>query len=844
MRLATPDIDIRRPANWLPSREQARHAALLVAAGLVGFAAILWVAANWDGFAKMTRFWLVGGAVAAGGIAALLHGAALVPGLLVAFCATGALLALIGQTYQTGADAWQLFALWAALGLPLAMAARSDALWTPLVAVAMTAVMLWQTTTLSAAILFNGSSSLGSALWPTLASWGIGLAVCAAFAPGSHAPGRLGSTRWAFRLGLVAVLANVTTWGASALLSDRSTAIDIAIAAAVVIGGIATWLVRRQPRDALLVSVTALAADVLFVSVFLRAFIVDRMFSGAQWFRFFLVGAFAAAVVAASVVVVLRWLRNDDLQQVAGGAGNSVPTVIAANRPWPAVALSAFGAVLAFIPLVTALGLLLGPALMQKGPSIYVIGGLIAAGSGYGIRRADRIFAEQLAAIAFATGAGLLIYGLYRDLPDGIASLIVAAGLIAVALAIGRAWLAGILAVAATMLLAFGLLDVLRAAQAPGSSAFLAMWSVLAVAWIALSRWHDASRAWLETRPSAAMISPMTAGMAVAILLALSVLAGQTFLVDGLLGTGMTRVHAASDSAAFWKDPAKLFGVALMLAALAMLFRADPITPSPAIVAAALVAVGLAAAMPRLGTVAVVLAGAVLSGRRGIAMLAVIAIFWIVGNFYYALDLPLTRKALILGVCGAALGAGAWFSRSDAAPEDEASTRGPAAPGWARALAAAGLVATGAVATYAIAGHEALIRYGRPVYVELAPVDPRSLMQGDYMALRFRLPDAALRDQSRFGARPVVAGKVDGKGIVSLDRVADRRSPIAPDEMRIELTPASRGAWTIVTNAWFFKEGTAKAWEPARYGEFRVLPNGRALLVGMADKDLRRLLVQ
>ena len=31
---------------------------------------------------------------------------------------------------------------------------------------------------------------------------------------------------------------------------------------------------------------------------------------------------------------------------------------------------------------------------------------------------------------------------------------------------------------------------------------------------------------------------------------------------------------------------------------------------------------------------------------------------------------------------------------------------------------------------------------GEEIFLELAPVDPRSLMQGDYMALRFELSDA------------------------------------------------------------------------------------------------------
>ena len=55
----------------------------------------------------------------------------------------GGLLALIGQTYQTGADPWQLFALWALLALPWCLGARSDMLWAPWALVAMTACVLW-----------------------------------------------------------------------------------------------------------------------------------------------------------------------------------------------------------------------------------------------------------------------------------------------------------------------------------------------------------------------------------------------------------------------------------------------------------------------------------------------------------------------------------------------------------------------------------------------------------------------------------------------------------------------------------------------------------------------------
>ncbi|QAU33560.1 DUF2157 domain-containing protein [Janthinobacterium sp. 17J80-10] len=49
--------------------------------------------------------------------------------LLLASLLTGALLALVGQTYQTGADPWELFAVWAVAILPWVVLGRFGALW-------------------------------------------------------------------------------------------------------------------------------------------------------------------------------------------------------------------------------------------------------------------------------------------------------------------------------------------------------------------------------------------------------------------------------------------------------------------------------------------------------------------------------------------------------------------------------------------------------------------------------------------------------------------------------------------------------------------------------------------
>ncbi len=56
---------------------------------------------------------------------------------------TGVLLALFGQTYQTGADPWQLFFVWALFILPLVIIARFPALWLLWLGLLNTALILY-----------------------------------------------------------------------------------------------------------------------------------------------------------------------------------------------------------------------------------------------------------------------------------------------------------------------------------------------------------------------------------------------------------------------------------------------------------------------------------------------------------------------------------------------------------------------------------------------------------------------------------------------------------------------------------------------------------------------------
>ncbi|GHT98936.1 hypothetical protein FACS1894154_05100 [Betaproteobacteria bacterium] len=124
-------LDALRPARaaWLEmgSRVCAYAGTLLLASAVIFFFAYNW--ADLPRFAKigLALAGVVVAVAAAGfsrpfatGWRAALFGASL---------CTGALLALIGQTYQTGADIWELFAAWALLITPFVLLARSSASW-------------------------------------------------------------------------------------------------------------------------------------------------------------------------------------------------------------------------------------------------------------------------------------------------------------------------------------------------------------------------------------------------------------------------------------------------------------------------------------------------------------------------------------------------------------------------------------------------------------------------------------------------------------------------------------------------------------------------------------------
>lgn len=163
---------------------------------------------------------------------------------------------------------------------------------------------------------------------------------------------------------------------------------------------------------------------------------------------------------------------------------------------------------------------------------------------------------------------------------------------------------------------------------------------------------------------------------------------------------------------------------------------------------------------------------------------------------------------------------------------------------WRRVVIVATTLLILAVVNAAIWQKEQHLAEGEVVYLALAPVDPRSLMQGDYMALNFALSNEIRRalqsrrdddaPRSRDGYAIV---RVDERRIAHFQGLAEGQSTLDNDERRLHYR-LRNGQVRLATDAFFFQEGHAERYEAASYGRFRVNDQGEPLLESLHDNDL------
>jgi uncharacterized membrane protein len=125
----------------------ASRALLFVGAALVMAGVVFFFAFNWARMSAVAKFGVIEVGLWACAIAAVRKGLDHLSGKVLLLCAcvfVGVLFAVYGQVYQTGADAYENYAMWALLILPWVVIARFGALWVLWLTVVNVAItLLW-----------------------------------------------------------------------------------------------------------------------------------------------------------------------------------------------------------------------------------------------------------------------------------------------------------------------------------------------------------------------------------------------------------------------------------------------------------------------------------------------------------------------------------------------------------------------------------------------------------------------------------------------------------------------------------------------------------------------------
>lgn len=486
-----------------------------------------------------------------------------------------------------------------------------------------------------------------------------------------------------------------------------------------------------------------------------------------------------------------------------------------ANRPWPVVLLTGLGVWLAAIPLTVAIFLVFGEQLTE-GSLSYALGAALLIGAILALHVRNTEFIEQLAFPALLVGGLLLSVSFYRDMSPAAAASLLTLLAVGATWAVPQTWLRMLLGALACV--AF-ICMVLPQSSSPSSDLLGTLhWPLLA--WVLALTCAELTLASSENADNLIAMEAGINGWAAVLLLYFAYSSGDTFLISAALKPW----HGSTSAPIGIVDiVSRLVPVGLAAAATVWLAHRWPAFRSPRILLAAALLTTLCFLIPLLGGPLLILAICVGSKRWALGIAAGVSASWIIGSFYYQLDMPLTTKALFMMGAGAAFGLIAWLGwRNPKKSEAAVPVRLPKL-NWGLCLS---LAATLIVANIIILQKEVINRNGRLVFIEIAPVDPRSLMQGDYMRLNFIRPE--LRIETR---RVKVVAQIDARGIAVLRREATGTA-LAPDEIIIELP---------LSDAWYFKEGEAKRWENARYGEFRIDSNGRSLLVNLRGEKLEEL---
>jgi len=140
---------------------------------------------------------------------------------------------------------------------------------------------------------------------------------------------------------------------------------------------------------------------------------------------------------------------------------------------------------------------------------------------------------------------------------------------------------------------------------------------------------------------------------------------------------------------------------------------------------------------------------------------------------------------------------------------------------------------------YAIIQNERHLNKGETIILKLVPIDPRSMIQGDYMKLKYGLASKVKHAFAPLGRTPkkgFVLVHLNPQHIASFMKIY-RGETIHKEEAKLPFTLDKKHQINFGGNTFFFQEGDAKRYEKAAYGSFK-LHNETLILQHLLNKEL------
>lgn len=213
--------------------------------------------------------------------------------------------------------------------------------------------------------------------------------------------------------------------------------------------------------------------------------------------------------------------------------------------------------------------------------------------------------------------------------------------------------------------------------------------------------------------------------------------------------------------------------------------------------------------------------------------------FWIAFLIYKYYDVAwkLLHKSITFAVIGILIITfTVWYEkrhRLEAIVQSNASTN-YAANRWIIALL---VLLQAASMSLQIGKSEWLLAHGQLIKLQLEPLDPRSLIQGDYVRLRYTISDLPItadvnKDATSKEKIAIVLAPNASTGVYEYRRVYTKGETLASGEIRLNGTKSAYERIEYGIETYFIPEGTGRDYERnAKFAEVKVSAGGDAILV-------------